>query len=434
MKLQNLDDWQQDILKTKGHLLLCTGRQVGKTTILSIKAAEYMIKHKSCQIIVCSLTEDQAQLIIVMMLNYLEENYKTYLAKKKKAPTKNTITLNNKSKVISRPVGNTGNAVRGFTGDVLILDEASRMPEFIFTASKPTLLTRGGEIWICSTPFGKSGYFYECFENKNKRFSVFHINSEQVINERTISNHWTERQRAEAIRFLEEEKQDMSKLEYEQEYLGHFVDDLRQLFPDELIDKCCKATNTPIVEYGKYYMGIDVARMGGDETTYQILQLINNKVLLHIESIAKVRQFTTDSIKDILNLQAQYKFQKIYIDTGGIGAAVFDQLMMESSTRNRTEAIDNATRAIDNEDGRRKLRKEELYMNMLRLMERGEITLLDDEKVRLSLKSVQYEYIIKENQMSKIRIFGKYTHIAEGLIRAAWCANTKGLNLWCRYN
>ena len=33
------------------------------------------------------------------------------------------------------------------------------MPESVFTASKPTLLTTGGKIWMCSTPFGKTGYF-----------------------------------------------------------------------------------------------------------------------------------------------------------------------------------------------------------------------------------------------------------------------------------
>ena len=39
-----LDDWQEEALKHKGDLLLCTGRQIGKTMIMSLKAAKRMIE------------------------------------------------------------------------------------------------------------------------------------------------------------------------------------------------------------------------------------------------------------------------------------------------------------------------------------------------------------------------------------------------------
>lgn len=432
MLLRNLDPWQNEVLNYKGNFLLCTGRQVGKTTIMAMKAGERMIKSPNTRIIICSLTEDQAQLIIVMVLDYLEKNYRAYFRGAKKA-TKNNVWLNNKSEILARPVGNTGDALRGFTGDVLILDEASRMPELAFLAAKPTLLTTGGEIWICSTPFGKSGYFYESFCNRDNRFKVFHISSEQVIKNRLISEDWTEEKRFKAIRFLEDEAKQMPSLQYAQEYLGLFVDDLRQFFSDELIDKCCTAKRQEKKEGGAYFCGADIARAGEDETALEILEF-NNKKLIHYESIVRTKQLTTDTSKEIVTLNRIWKFKRIYIDTGGIGAAVFDQLMQEPSTMNRVEAIDNATRAINNEDGKRRLRKEELYSNLLRLMERGEITLLNDEKVRLSLKSVQYEYKTSDDRQTRMKIFGNYTHIAEGLIRAAWCSATKHLNLWCAWS
>ena len=217
----HLDSWQQDILKAKGHVLLCTGRQVGKTTIFSIKAAQHMINNPKSRIIVVSLTEDQAQLIIMMILTHIESIDKKWLKKPHgKMQTKNKIVLTNGSQVISRPVGVTGNAVRGFTGDILIIDEASRMQESVFTAAKPTLLTTGGKIWMCSTPFGKQGYFWNCFTNKHKRFEVFHISSEEVIHERPITESWTEERRKEGIEMLNYEKKDMGTLQYSQEYLG----------------------------------------------------------------------------------------------------------------------------------------------------------------------------------------------------------------------
>ena len=50
------------------------------------------------------------------------------------------------------------------------------------------------------------------------------------------------------------------------------------------------------------------------------------------------------------------------------------------------------------------------------------VKLLKDDELIQSLKSVQYEYMVKRGEKTELRIFGNYTHIVEGLIRAAWCA------------
>ena len=429
-----LDKFQEEFKQYRGHKLLCTGRQVGKTTIMAISAAERMIVDRGIQIIVASLTEDQAKLIIVMTLSYLEKKYKAYICKGAKKPTQNKIELNNGSSIIARPVGNTGDAIRGFTGDILILDEASRYSKYIFEASKPTLLTTGGEIWMCSTPFGKEGYFYECFLNKNNRFKVWHISSEEVIQNRQISESWTQKQHEEAIKFLEQEKKDMTKAQYAQEYMGEFIDDFIQYFNDEVIENTCSHYRVPFEPGEKYILGMDIARMGGDETTWEIFKYTKDKKLVQVENIAKKDLLTTDTITQTLEMHEQYRFSKIYIDTGGIGAAIFDQLLANPKTRGVVEAIDNATRATDSEEGRRRIKKEELYANLKGLMERGEILLLRDDNLMASLRSVQFEFDIKENIKTTIKIFGRYTHIAEGIKNAAWFLNQKSLNLWVKYS
>lgn len=435
-----LDDWQKEIIEAKGHILLCTGRQVGKTTIFAIKAAERMVHDPGCRIIGVSLTEDQAFLMRAMVEDYLKEKYPTYLkvAKKDKA-TKNKITLNNKSTYTVRPVGNTGDAVRGFTADVLIVDEAAYMPELMWIAAKPTLLTTGGDLWYCSTPHGKEGYFYECYQNKHNRFKVFHVSSEEVIHNRKISENWTKHKREENIRYLEEEKAEMSELRYAQEYLGQFIDELRQFFSDDLIDKALTNTQDNPVNFkpnGDFFLGCDIARLGGDESTFEIIRRIDKNNLLHVYNEVQKRKLTTWTEGRIIELNKTFNFRKIYIDAGAgsLGVGIFDHLLQHPQVKRKVEAINNRKLVLDRYGkSKQRLLKEDLYDNLRSLMEKGQIKLLNDENVRLSLKSVQYEYKTKPNQLSKMIIFGNYTHIVEGLIRAAWCAKEKVINMSIHY-
>lgn len=430
-----LDQWQEEILAHRGHLVLCTGRQVGKTTIMATKACKYMLSHPKSRIIIVSLTEDQAKLIIVMMLDYLERNYKTLIQKGKNKPTQNRIFLKNGASAIARPVGNTGDAVRGFTGDVLIIDEASRMPELAFTAAKPTLLTTAGEIWMCSTPHGKTGYFYECFVNKANRFKVFHISSEEVINNRPISESWTEKKRTEAIKFLAEEKESMSELQYGQEYLGLFLDELRQYFSDELIARVCQIKRNSYDIYNRtVLMGCDFARFGRDKSTYQFLMVESGKKIKHIESIVKSKISTIQNEQNIVELNKQFNPVKIGIDAGAgtLGVSIYDHLIKDSPVARKIVPMNNRAMALDREGkSKQRLFKEDLYDNLRSMMERGDLLLLDDDEVRLSLKSTQWEFIKTPNGLTKMRIFGEpHTDIVEGLTRAAWLAKEQNLNLF----
>jgi len=399
--------------------------------IMARKAAEYMLKHRNSKIIVVSLTEDQAELIIVFTLNYLEKNYKKMIAKKAKKPTKRKITLINGSYILARPVGNTGDAVRGFTGDILIVDEASRMPELMWAAAKPTLATTGGKIWMCSTPFGKQGYFYKCYLNADERFKVFHINTPQVYAEREWPN---EQIKKEALQFLEDERRDMSALEFAQEYEGRFVDDLQQFFKDELVLARMQGKRPGIVSKGRIYsLGVDIARMGEDTGTYEVLMLTKTKHLIQVENQSSRKQPLTQTAEHIIGLNSLYDFNKIYVDDEGIGIGVFDILMNDDRTRRKTEALRNSQKVIDRKGRKKRMLKEDLYLNLLRLMELNRITLLDDPEIFQSFKSVQFEYTTDKKGKPFMRIFGNNTHIVEGLIRAAWIEKRKSLNPYIDY-
>lgn len=432
MTLQ-LDEWQKEVLNYKGNIVLCSGRQTGKSTIISIKAAETAINNPNQQILIVSLTLEQAELMMMKILDYVEKKYPKHMAAGKNKPTKHKLSFKNGSWIRCRPVGNTGDAVRGFTGTLLIADEAAFMPEPLWLAAKPTLLTTGGDIILISTPHGKQGYFYECFQNKNENFKVFHINTEEVIEKREVCDSWTITQREKAISFLEMEKKEMSAMQYAQEYLGQFVDEFKQFFPDELVLKAMTAKRpNQIVKSQNYYLGVDIARMGKDESTFEIVQKRGER-LVQVENQITTKTKLNETTRHILELNKIYDFEKIFVDDEGIGVGVFDYLIENEETRRKTEAINNSKRVKSyREEKHVKILKEDLYNHMLKLLEWGHIQLLDDEKIFQSFKSVQYEYTQDNFGKFYLKIFGNYTHIVEGLIRAAWALKYKDLNIWIK--
>lgn len=181
-----------------------------------------------------------------------------------------------------------------------------------------------------------------------------------------------------------------------------------------------------------YALGVDIARMGRDETSFEILEN-NDGFLKHVANIVTKKTLTTQTEDRIRELHKQYQLEKIYIDagSGSLGVGILDHLLRYDDTRRETVAINNRTRPLDR-FGKRSTRllKEDLYENLLNLMETGQILLLDDDNIKASLRSVQSEFVVKDDQISQYKIFGNYTHIVEGLIRAAWIVKEKNLNIW----
>jgi hypothetical protein len=270
-----------------------------------------------------------------------------------------------------------------------------------------------GSMDIASTPFrkkdkeGNETFFYK--KSKDEQFKKFFVSAEDC------PRHTKE--------FLENEKKNMSRLHYAQEYLAQFLDELKRLFDENLINNCCKEKRRDRVGTGKFYIGCDIAGYGEDECTYEILEKMQDKSIVQRDSIIEKRNLTTDTSKKIITLNNIWNFKKIGVDDGGVGFGVFSELMNEEKTKKKTEALNNASRQTDNEGERTKrLLKEEMYFNLLMLMEQGRIKLLDDDEIKASLSSIQYD---------GEKIWGSYSHICEGIIRGAWLAEKdKSLNIF----
>ena len=417
-----LDKWQKNILKTEGNIALRAGRQVGKSTVISMLAGDYAAQNPNKTIMIVAAVERQAFLLFEKVLWYLQDTYKEHIKNKgKDKPTKSRVRLKNGSVIYCLPTGLTGYGIRGYTIDLLIADEAAFIEDAVFDAVVPSLAARsklGARIILLSTPFGRDtpdrpNYFARCF--KDKTFTTFHVSSEDCPR---ITKE-----------FLEHKKETMSKRAYQQEFMGEFVDDLMQFFPDAIIKACMKRSRS---EARECFVGMDIARMGDDETVWAIGGFEGEK-LIHRDLVITKKTMLSDTINTTIHLDKIWDFEKILLDDEGIGVGVSDVLLDTEQTKRKIVPINNSKRLSDyKEDKRVKLLKEDLYFNLLVMMEQNKIELLDEPEVFYSLKSIQFDYVKDSFGKTHFKIFGSYSHICEALIRLAYCRKYKELNIWIK--
>jgi hypothetical protein len=418
-----LDKWQEDVLEAEGNICLCSGRQVGKSEIIALKTARFISMYSRKRVLIISVTEQQAEMMLQKILLHLYAIDRKLISGGKDKPTKHKVQLKNGSYVITKAVGQYGLGALGLTCDVVVPDECAYLPETIWASITPMLLTTGGSLWLLSTPNAQEGYFYKAYTDPSYGFKTFHVNSEEVAEARP------EPMRSLMLAHLEREKQRMSPMEYAQQYLAQFQEELGQLFSDELILSSQCLDRIPFSP-GVFYLGVDVAKGTGlDETTFEILEHKGGKFYQRENFVSKYMN-SVETIAKILEYDRSYDFRQVYIDDGGLGVAVFDQLLNHSQTKNKVVAINNASRSLEfNENRKRRLLKEDLYMNFLSLLEKKELMLLKDAEIFTSLKSIMIEH---DPSKANIKIYGRYSHICEGLIRAAWSNHSTRLSLWCR--
>jgi len=420
---KTLDPWQKDYINTppEQDCFLLTGRQSGKTAAMAIKCVEMCVHHftKEQNILICSITEKQACRMLAKALIYARIKYpRLVIEKGSDKPTKHIIKFKTGAGIYSYAAGETGEGLRGDTIKKLMIDEGSRMSEEFFIATTPMLSVAKGSMDIASTPKGrynKEGeelFFYKC--SKDKHYKKFFVSAEDC------PRHSKE--------FLKRQKENMTALHYAQEYLAEFLVDVLQFFNPELVKKL-SIEKRQTIEAGDNFIGCDVARKGIDKFTYEIFNRTGrrgNYKLKQTESIYTTNIPIPESTRKIISLNLQHNFKKEYIDSGGMGITVCDLLRENSNNKNKVVEINNASRRYDDEDGEERKKgilKQDLYENLKTLMEQGKVTFLDDDEVRASLNSIQYEYSSSGNLI----IWGYDSHIVEGLTRGAWCTKDKSL-------
>ena len=116
-----LDPWQVEYCFSpnpdQDNFILC-GRQVGKTTAMSIRAVELCVMHfkKGEFVLINSITEKQAYHMLAKALVYAQEKYPKLIDKSKvNKPTKHRVMFKNGTGILCYAAGESGEGLRGFT-------------------------------------------------------------------------------------------------------------------------------------------------------------------------------------------------------------------------------------------------------------------------------------------------------------------------------
>ena len=219
------DEWQGNFLNSDSkRVILNCSRQSGKSTVTAVLALhEALYKPKSLILLLSASFRQSLELYQKVIEGYLklgnERNKDNALATE--------LRLENGSKIVSLP--SSEKTIRGYSGvDLLVCDEASRIPDDLFFAVTPMLAVSGGRLIILSTPFGQRGVFHELWVNSDE-YEHFRVDAEQCAR---ISRE-----------FLESERRLLPSRIFRQEYMCEFLqtddaifsyDDIMALVSDDV--------------------------------------------------------------------------------------------------------------------------------------------------------------------------------------------------------
>jgi hypothetical protein len=214
-----LDPWQSDLVRSQAQRILVNcSRQTGKSTTTAVLADHTAFYQDNSTILLLSPSLRQSGELFNKCLSVYRSLDRPIPAD---AENKLSLELENGSRIVSLP-GKEG-TVRGFSAvDLLIIDEASRVPDELYMAVAPMLAVSGGRLILLSTPFGTRGFYWEAYKNR-EQWEYYEVPA-------------TECKRIPS-EFLEEQRESMGEWFFMQEFMCKFMDSQSSAFRSEDIEQ-----------------------------------------------------------------------------------------------------------------------------------------------------------------------------------------------------
>lgn len=148
------DRWQSTLLRRRPHrALVTTTRQAGKSSVVAAAALHRAITVDGAEIVAVSPTQRQSALLVRKVRRFAQA-----LDLKLARDNALSLELPNGSVVYALP--GHPDTVRGYSPQLLVIDEAAYTSEALYTACLPMLAATGGDLVAISTPNGQQGWYH----------------------------------------------------------------------------------------------------------------------------------------------------------------------------------------------------------------------------------------------------------------------------------
>lgn len=213
------DAWQGDVLRSGDRrLLLNCSRQSGKSTTTAVLGLHTAIYRPGSLVLLLSPSLRQSGELFRTVAGLYARVGETVPAN---AETLLRLELANGSRVLSLPASEA--TIRGYAGvSLLLIDEASRVPDELYASVRPMLATTNGRLIAMSTPFGKRGWWSSAWHDGGTVWRRVRITADQCPRI--------------APAFLAEEWESLGDWWFAQEYGCEFIDADSQAFRSEDVE------------------------------------------------------------------------------------------------------------------------------------------------------------------------------------------------------
>ncbi len=227
------DPWQVACLRSRERreLWLCA-RQTGKSTVSALVALHEAIYSPASDpalvLLLSTSLRQSSELFRKVMAAYRRMGSPVGLRQESVL----SLETSHGARIVSLP-GSDDSSIRGYSGpSLVIIDEASRVPDELYYAIRPMLAVSGGRLIALSTPWGQRGWFYHEHEHGGDVWRRVKYTARECPR---ISQE-----------FLAQERASMPDSWFRSEYLCEFTQREGTAFDMELVDAMVDETLSPL--------------------------------------------------------------------------------------------------------------------------------------------------------------------------------------------
>lgn len=370
------------------HRCIVSGRQVGKSRLCAWLALHKALTEPYIKVLITAPSLRQSSLLFDTLQSEIDQSALSSDQWGIDRDTQTIIEFDNGSSIHCLPTGRDGNKIRGFTADMVIVDEAAFIDDQIFgDILQPMLFASGGSMILASTPMGKSGFLYEKFQAAKHKDGWKRIQVSSYDNPIVDEND------------IDEYRQGKTEAQIEREVYGRFVADAGQFFPSDAISDCMTETD-PSQESNHTYLGVDIAGTGDDRTVFYGIDEQGN-VFLNDEIYGSMG--VLEAADYIKTLDGIHNFDRIFVDRTAIGQGTIEALADDPTIERKHEPIYFTIQ-----------RKQQIYQRLKAGLESGGLNLPNNKTLQDELESIAAD----ETNAGNLRLYPRGENAKDDLVDA----------------